>query len=167
METIEPILTAQSTPGLILYEEAKYYLHNIGRWASFFSVLGYIFTGFIVLLVVFVGAFFSLISAYQNRFSGLDNDMASNAMSTVLNFLRFIYFGLAVLNFFGAFYLGRFAVRIKKAVAINDTMTATSAFENLKSFFKLIGITTIVVLSLDVLFFTIFIIASIGAASMS
>jgi len=166
MEPIEPILPVHPTPGLVLGDEAKYYLHNIGRWAGFFSVLGYIFTGLLVLLVIFVGAFFSIISAFQSKYSGVDNDMANTAMSAGLNVLRFVYLGIAVLNFFGAFYLGRFAARIKTAVAINDSLTATSAFENLKSFFKLIGITTIVVLSLDLLFLTIFIIAAIGAASM-
>jgi hypothetical protein len=166
METTEPMLSAQHTPDLVLGEEAKYYLHNIGRWAGFFSVLGYVFTAFIVLLVIFIGAFTSIISAFQSKYSGVDNDMATTAMSGALNFLRFIYFGLAVLNFFGAFYLGKFAARIKRGVATNDTPTATSAFESLKSFFKLIGITTIVVLSLDILFLIIFVIAAIGAASM-
>lgn len=165
-EITEPTLPAQPTSGILLGEEAKYYLHNIGRWASFFSVLGYIVTGLLVLLVIFVGAFFSMMSAFQSKYSGVDNNMAYSAMSAGLNVLRFIYLGIAILNFFGAFYLGRFAARIKTAVAINDSLTVTSAFENLKSFFKLIGITTIVLLSIDLLFLVIFLIAVIGAASM-
>ena len=165
-ETPEPILPEQPKPGLILGEEAKYYLHTIGRWANFFSVLGYIFTGFIILMVLFVGAIFSTITAAQEQFAGPQAGMMGSMMSAGLTVIRFIYIALAVFTFFAAFYLGRFAARIKKATVLNDTLTATSAFENLKSYFKLIGITTIVVLALDILFLIIMMIAGIGAASM-
>lgn len=165
-ETTESLLPEQPKPGLILGEEAKYYLHTIGRWANFFSILGYIFTGLIILMVLFVGALFSTITAAQQQFAGAQAGMANTAMNAGLTLIRFIYILVAVFNFFGAFYLGRFASKIKKATVLNETLTATSAFENLKSFFKLIGITTIVILSLDILLLIIMMIVGIGAASM-
>ncbi|WP_158995719.1 DUF5362 family protein [Mucilaginibacter sp. L196] len=165
-ETPEQPLPEQPKPGLILGEVAKYYLHTIGRWANFFSILGYISTGFIILIVLFVGVIFSTITAAQEQFAGPQAGMVSSMMSASLTVMRFIFIAFAVYSFFVAFYLGKFAARIKKATALNDTLTATNAFENLKSYFKLIGITTIVLLALDILVFIIMLIVGIGAASM-
>jgi len=165
-ETPEQTLPEQPKPGLILGEEAKYYLHTIGRWANFFSILGYISTGFVILMVLFIGTLFSTITAAQEQFAGPQAGIVTGMMNAGITIIRFFYIAIAVYSFFVAFYLGRFAARIKKATVLNDTLTATSAFENLKSYFKLMGITTIVLISLAILFFIVMLIVGIGAASM-
>jgi len=157
-ETPEQTLPEQPKRELILGDEAKYYLHTIGRWANCVSGVGLIVTALILLLVIFVGSLFSMMSNLQQQYTVGGGAFAYNAMNAGLNFLRFLYLGIAVFHFFAAFYLNKFATKIKQGVALNNANTATSAFENLKSFFKLIGIATIVVLSIYILMIVFFLV---------
>jgi hypothetical protein len=157
-ETTGPILPVEPQPDLVITAEAKYFLHTAGRWATFLGVLGFIGTGFVVIIALFIGTIFSYI--------GRLNPAAAALPAGVGGVLTFIYLLVAVFYFFMSYYIYQFGVSIKNGTTFNDSILATKAFKNLKSHFKLIGITAIVFISIDLLFLAIFIIASIGAASM-
>jgi predicted RND superfamily exporter protein len=67
--------------------------------------------------------------------------------------LGVVYILLAVLYFFPCLYLLRFSNHMKVALATEDQTRLTTAFENLKSVFKFIGVLTIVILGIYVLAF--------------
>jgi ABC-type multidrug transport system fused ATPase/permease subunit len=166
---MEPTATAETPASpqpqseLILGASAKYFLTTAGRWANFLSIMGFIGTGFILLAVVFIGGVFEKIPALA--MSGVGSN-GFPIISVIVDVVRFVYVLIAVLNFFGAFYLNQFASKIKNGVLFNDSVLATGAFENLKSFLKLVGITVIVCISIDVLAFIAAIVAAAGLASV-
>jgi len=160
METTETpgqTLPEQPKLELILGEEAKHFLHTAGRWANFLGILGFIGTGFIVIIAFFIGTLFS----YLNRL----NPVASTLPSGIAGLMTFFYLLIAVLYFFISYYLYQFGTSIKSGTLFNDSALAAKAFKNLKSHFKLIGITTIVVISIYILLLIVVLIVGIGAAT--
>ena len=158
METNETFEPTGAEPGLALNFEAQSYLREAGRWAYFLGILGFIGTGLILLAALFIGTMFSIIARYQPTATPLPAAMGG--------LMSFFYILLAVFSFFFAFYLFQFGSRIKKGILFSDEAEVAKALGKLKSFFKLWGITTIVVISLYVLFFIIMIVVGIGAATM-
>jgi hypothetical protein len=162
METTEtesqPIPTPE--PALVLNEEAQSYLREAGKWAKFLSVLGFIMCGLFLIIAIFMGSIFS----YMSKLSPTNNAMPQGIGS----FISIIYILIDVLYFFFPFYLYRFADRIKKGIIFNDSRSVGEGLNNLKSFFKLAGIVTIVAISIYALIFiVVIIVGGIGAASLS
>jgi heme/copper-type cytochrome/quinol oxidase subunit 2 len=76
-----------------------------------------------------------------------------------------IYLALAVIYFSLSLFLYRFSIRIKAAVREHNSAQLEDGLKNLKSYWKLAGILTVVVLSLYVLFFVFSIL--FGAAAFA
>jgi len=72
---------------------------------------------------------------------------------------------MAVLYFFPAYYLFKFASKTNDAFNNNNTEYLASAFENLKSHYKFIGIMTIIMIVFYLFFFIIAAIAGVSAAA--
>jgi hypothetical protein len=157
METNETVEHADPGPGLVLTFEAQGYLREAGKWAYFLGIIGFIFTGFIVLAAFFAGAMFTMMAKLQP-------DAAIPA--GIGGFMSFLYILIAVFYFFFSFYLYQFGYRIKRGLMYNDVKEVTNATGKLKSFFKMWGITTIVILCFYVLVILIFIVIGVGAASL-
>lgn len=144
MEEIqEPELQEQNQPEpeMVLSPEAQYYLQQGGKWASFLGIIGFIFTGMMLLFAAFAGAvltYLSHLSPSQHSFKGAP-------------FLSFIYVLLALPYFFSSLYLYQFGSRAKKGVAFIDNDSVTIALSKLKSLFKLWGIFAIIVIAFYVL----------------
>ena len=96
METTESHLQAepQGERALILSQEAQYYLQQSGKWASFLGILGFIFTGFLVLAAIFAGALMSFISKMSPTPSPFNFGP----------FLSVLYLLIAVFYFFFSFF---------------------------------------------------------------
>jgi hypothetical protein len=155
METNE---TFEHIPGsgIALNFEAQSYLREAGKWAVFLGILGFIGSGLILVLALFASTILALMAQYQ----------PSPYLAGISSAVSFVYVLIAVFNFFFALYLYQFGSRIKKAILYQDTVEINKAFEKLKSFFKLWGITTIVIMAIYALIIIIFIVIGIGAASM-
>ncbi|MBS1527032.1 MAG: hypothetical protein JST19_15365 [Bacteroidetes bacterium] len=158
METTETNVPAApaAEPVIILDHEAQAYLRETGRWASFLAVMGFIFCGLILILAIFIGSVFSIMSRISPVYQNMPQT-AGTAMSV-------FYILLDVLYFFFPFYLYRFSDRIKKGIVYTDASSVNSALSNLKSFFKLSGIVTIIVVSLYLIIFIIVLLIGVGAA---
>ena len=143
-------------PGISLNFEAQSYLREAGKWAVFLGILGFIGTGLILICALFVSTILALMAQYQ----------PSPYPAGIGSAISFVYVLIAVFNFFFALYLYQFGSRIKKAILYQDAVETNKAFEKLKSFFKLWGITTIVIIAINVLAIIIAIAVGIGAASM-
>jgi hypothetical protein len=137
--TPEPQAPAEQPQGIVLLQDAQAYLVTAGRWAKFFGILGFIFTGFIVLCALFIGTIISAMASLSptNRLAG----------AAPGGFLTVFYLLMGVLNFFIALYLYQFGARVKEGVAFNSSATVTEGLSKLKSMFKLVGILTIVMLT--------------------
>ncbi len=116
------------------------YLNQARKWTYFLSIIGFIFTGTIVLAALFLSSLIGMISGFT-------------AMGT--GSVTIIYLALAVIYFSLSLFLYRFSIRIKAAVREHNSAQLEDGLKNLKSYWKLAGILTVVVLSLYVLFFRI------------
>lgn len=150
-----PVQPVTPEPQIILNEQAQYYLQKAGQWAYFLGIMGFVGTAFIAIMALFVGTIFTTMATI-NPMMGAAAGMGG--LVTV------VYLLIALLNFFFALYLYQFGDRIKKAITYKNTEEITLALSKLKSFFKLCGISAIVILSLYALIFVLAIIG--GAAGM-
>lgn len=163
METTEPEVKEHALPeepAMVLSQEAQYYLQQIGKWASFLGIVGFVFCGLFFIVALFIGSIFAMISKVSPMYA---QNPAISAMGPMLSVIYIIF---DAIYFILVLYLYQFAVRIKRGIAFIDNAMVTSAFGKLKSFFKAWGIITIVMLSFYALFLLIAIVAGIGAASM-
>jgi hypothetical protein len=158
MDTNDAIEQTAPEPGIILNSEAQSYLREAGKWAYFLGITGFIATGFILLCAFFIGTIFSLMARYQPASTPYPAGMGG--------IMSFIYILLAVFYFFFSFYLYQFGSRIKKGIFYNDGLAVSNALGKLKSFFKLWGITTIVILVFYALVIVIIVVVGVGAAAL-
>jgi Family of unknown function (DUF5362) len=122
---------------LLVTEQIKGYLLEIAKWAKFLSIIGFIGLALMVLgaLGLFVAGGSSYYGAKQMTGMGV------------------VYLIAAGLYYFPVFYLFKSASELKTGCLSNDQMTLTNGFENLKSHYKFVGISMIIVLSLYALIF--------------
>ncbi len=116
------------------------FLSETAKWAKFLSIVGFILCGLLVILALFMG---TLMGTTFSQIEGAG--LLGGGMSI---FVTLFYLIIAVLYFFPCLYLFRFSNKMKGALIENNQVEMTSAFENLKSCFKFMGIMTIVILSL-------------------
>ena len=159
METNEtgakPIPAPVPEPVLILTREAQSYLKEAGKWASFLSIMGFIFCVLILLMALLVGTTTAVMSGMMPR-GGFPAGIAGG-------FVSVLYILIDVLYFFFPYYLYRFAGRIKKGIVFQDAAHVTRATESLKSFFKLWGIVTVIVVAIYAIIFLFAIAVGIGS----
>ncbi len=143
----ETTTTYETSPqpeyGLVLTQEAQYYLNEGAGWASFLGIVGFIFCVFIIIIAMSIGSIF----AYLARFSPQPTPMPALAGT----FIGVVYGLMALLYFFPALYLFQFGAKAKKAVLYQDVEDVTAAMTKLKSFLKFFGIITIIMLAFMVL----------------
>jgi hypothetical protein len=138
METIDKQF---SNSELTISSQTKDYFQEAGKWAYFLSIIGFIGLGLMILGGVLV--FF-----LQSAASGSGG---------------FSFFGIAIvaiLYFFPIYYLFLFGQKIKAACKASSQSDFDHGIENLKSFFKFLGIFTIVIISIYILIFLLGILAA-------
>ncbi|MCB0447437.1 MAG: hypothetical protein KDD03_07990 [Gelidibacter sp.] len=118
------------------------YLKEISTWSYFLSIIGFIGIGFMVLF----GALFGTI------LGDMPND-PYEAIGLNMGYFGLIYIVIALVYFFPVLYLFNFSRKMKSALATKNNDDLSSAFGNLKSHYKFLGIFTIVIISLYLLMF--------------
>lgn len=109
-------------------------LDTIWRWASFFSILGFLGIALIIIVGIIMGVVFSTID------TGLGAGIGS--------LLMIIYIILGAVYFYPILLLFRFSTWTKKAIRNNSSLDFSLALKNLKGHFQYIGIMTIVLFAL-------------------
>jgi hypothetical protein len=137
METQQENLT---NPELKVTTSSKDFLLYASKWANFLAVLSFIGIGLMVL-----GGL--IVTVIGTSFSGFQTSSAPMALFGI------IYLLLALLYFFPTLYLYNFSQNIQKALTNSNQQNLDLGFENLKSFFKFIGVFTIITISLYILLF--------------
>lgn len=147
MENVDASMPQQPEQKLELSASAAEYLNETRKWSMFLAILGFLFVGMIALASLFL-MFGSAASPLGDTFGAI-------------GFLGgFFYLMTGALYFFPIFYLFMFAFKTKKALSMTDNQTLEGALKNLKSHYKFIGILTILIIALYVLFFMF---AGVGA----
>jgi len=136
-------------------QQAQDFLRETAKWATFLSVMGFIGIGFMLLAGIFVSAMGSTIANAQASM-GQVSPFPMGALGV-------IYIIMAIFYFFPIMYLFKFASNTKDALASNNTERLTTAFQNLKSHYKFLGILTIVFIAFFILAFIFGIIGGIAA----
>lgn len=126
--------------GLMVSPIAASFLHEAARWTKFLSILGFVGIGIMVLVALFAGAVLSMLPG-------------TSELPFPPAFLSVIYLLIAVLYFFPVYYLYQFSTKLSDALAQKNNSYLETAFENLKSHYKFIGILAIIMLSLYALIF--------------
>lgn len=134
METIDKQFTGTE---LNVTAQSRDFLLYASKWANFLAILGFIGLGLMVLggiFVMFVGS----------AFGGV-------AGASQMGLFGIIYLVMGALYFFPTLYLYNFASKMKNAITKSNQEDLDLGFENLKSFFKFIGIFTIIMIGLYIL----------------
>lgn len=113
-----------------LSDTDREYLNNAGGWAKFLAIMGFIGCGLMA-----IGGIFAFITF------GDINPAISIA-----------YFFLAVIYFIHCLYLLNFGSKIQQTCRYEDGFTTSEAFRYLRACFRFMGIMTIVIMSLYLLF---------------
>ena len=106
-------------------ESVKSSLDTMVYWSKFLAILGYIGVAFMVLAGVIM--FF---------------------LPDGMGFLGFIYLIIAVLYYYPASYLYKFATNTRHALNSNIQSALNDGLSNLSSNFKFVGIMTVIIISL-------------------
>jgi len=136
---------------------AQAFLRETAKWASFLSILGFIFIG---LMVVFGLVMFAAGGAMGSLGGGAGMFGALGGAT-----IGGVYIVIALFYFFPVLYLFRFASSTKQALNTNNTERLTAAMENLKSHYKFLGILAIIMIAIYALVFVFAIVAGVSAAS--
>ncbi len=136
---------------LIITTSSKEFLLYTSKWANFLAILSFVGIGLMVL-----GGL--IITVFAAGFSNVQNS------EVPMGFLGIIYVMLAILYLFPTLYLYNFSKNMRKALANSNQQNLDLGFENLKSFFKFVGIFTIITISLYILIFLFAAITSIAFA---
>jgi hypothetical protein len=125
------------------------YLETTRKWTMFFAILGFVVIGILLILGLVAGSF---LTAFTSRMSGMEGIEGSSAVGGITSIFVFIFILIfAVIYFFPLFYLFRFSRFTKNAVANLDAQQLELGLKNLKSYWKYIGVFTIIVLAVYLL----------------
>ena len=127
---------------LTISEKIKSILKVTYNWTYFLSIIGFVGT----FLLVVLGALFGVIM----------RSMPVNPYENVelkVNYFGLIYIVIAVIYFIPILYLFKFSKKLKSALNSNNNDDLISAFENLKSHYKYLGLLSIILISIFILLF--------------
>ncbi len=119
------------------------FLRETARWAKFLAIMGFIGIVFMVLAAIFVGAFMSMMPSMTHQNTPFPFPPA---------LLSVIYIVFAAVYACPVYFLYKFSVNTKDAIDSMNTNLLEEGLSYLKSHYKFVGIMTIVIMSLYVLF---------------
>ena len=122
------------------------HLRETSRWAKFISIVGIVASILLVITAFYVGAAISRYDSYPYR-RGYNSGIASLGGGLVTG----LYLVIAVITFFVSLYLNRFATKMRTALDTYDQAALTASFQNIKIYFKIIGIILIIYITLMIL----------------
>jgi len=114
-------------------------LDTIRKWTMFFSILGFIFLGLVVIIGIITGTF---LSAFKS---------GGASVGVPESVIIILFFVLATAFFFPVHFLFRFSKHTAHAVQTLDKDQLHKAFRNLKAYFVYLGVLIIIGLALYVI----------------
>lgn len=124
---------------LVIKDDAATDLRKAMSWAKFLSIIMFIAAGMMFFFSIACFAF------------DLGTWFGSDLMPGAGGLVGFIYLVITAVYFFLAYFMYQFSVKIKKALAEGNNAALGSGIRNMKYYFQLTGILTIVTLGICVL----------------
>jgi hypothetical protein len=153
--------TGSSLFSLTIDPVTKNHLAETAKWSKFLAIVGMVFVALGLIGVLFFAFYVSSVSNVDGGYGG---NMYGGFFPGFGVGLALFYIILLAICFFPLLYLLRFANRMKAALYGNDQQALNTAFLNLKSCLRYVGIFTIIILA----FYAIAIIIGIvGVAAFS
>lgn len=125
--------------GMGITTEGRSILSDIAKWTKFLSVLGFIFLGISVFIILAAGILISLTNSYMESASSYPYDPGVFRW-----FYAIIYLIILGIYFIPVYYLYKFSVNTKNALKMDDVDTLTDALSFLRKHYMFIGILTII-----------------------
>lgn len=148
----ESAITNQAE-GMKLLPEAVSSLNEIRKWTMFFSVMGFISIGMMVVASILMGTVFSAIGLFSDETFPTGVGIA----------ISLLYVVIAAVYFFPVYFLLKFSTKTKKAIEEKSDEELASSVGFLKSHYKFVGIMTIVFIAI----YPLLIIAMVAAGVLS
>ncbi len=114
-------------------------LSTISKWTKFLSIVGFIMLTISVLLILSAGTLITSV----NRYMQVEGFYPYNPGTFEWTY-AIMYLIVIAIYFIPVYYLYKFSVRIKEALATNNDVTLTEAFKYLNSHYTWFGILTII-----------------------
>lgn len=127
----------------------KAHLSETARWARFLAIVGMVFVVLLVAGGVFYSIWFSSMARSMQDNYGFQYPASYSGGLVIVSALVFLI--TAVIAFFPMLYMFRFASQMKTAIYGNDQESLNASFQNLKRYFRYVGIITIIGLALWVI----------------
>lgn len=143
-----------------LSNDAKEFLLTSAKWARFLSITGFILYGLLLVVFVIMAAAMSGSSSYLAGNALYPHAPAAGSWSMV-----FMWSIMCVVYCIPLTYQLRFASGVKKAFAINDELSLTESFRQLKNLFVFNGIVTIIGMAFIAMALFFCVIAALVAAA--
>jgi hypothetical protein len=137
MEVTENLLSSE----LQIDSFSQSYLAETAKWGTFLSILGFIMSGVIAIIALFIGTILG----------SLNGGLGATLPLVGTTFITLFYLIIAAVNFFMSFYLYKFSSKMKAALYANDQESLSKSFLNLRSMFRLIGILTAIYIGIILL----------------
>lgn len=134
IETIDSV----DNGDLAINNQMKQDLLTASGWGKFLSIVGFIGVGFMIIGGL---GMFTVSSNMSGNMSGFNPSI-----------FAIIYLTLAIVYFFPIYYLFKFSINIKQAIDSGSNTSMQEGFSFLAKQYKFMGIITIVVISLYILF---------------
>jgi len=140
---------------LVVTEEMRSYLYDATKWARFMSVVGFVFSAFLI-----IGSFG--IGAAMQAQPELTKQLGPVAGLGSIGITAF-YIVLALVFFYPSLMLMRFANKGRQGILFGDQEELNDSMSNVKSLFKFFGILTIVTI---VSYFLLFMLMAASVAGI-
>lgn len=128
----------QDVPPLVVSEDLRSHIYEMAKWARVLAIVGFVFSGFMVLASFSAPA---IIDSVSQTMGEKNNPYAAIGGSGMM--IAILLF--ALLYFYPSLMLFKFSNLSKSAVLYGDQENLNAGMAALKSFFKFIGIVTLVV----------------------
>lgn len=125
--------------GMIVDNDAEYFLMGAAKWSYFLSILGFIGVGLTAIMGI---AFSTMMSTFSKL--ATDPEMDLPYEPSFPGWIWIIYLIFAVAYFFPIYYLYKFSVKLKRSIRLRDNYELTQSFSFLKKHYKFFGIMIIV-----------------------
>ncbi|MFD0940791.1 hypothetical protein [Pedobacter boryungensis] len=143
MENLEQTNDANEKITLIVSEEMRSYIYEIAKWAGFLAIVGFVFTGIMIIGAFTIGAAMNT-SPEIMLMAGQMGKFGSIAFTAICLLYAFAVFYPSLLLF-------KYSTKAKHGVLYGDQINLDDAMSKLKSLFKYWGILTIIFISLYML----------------
>ncbi|MGZ3846397.1 MAG: DUF5362 family protein [Flavisolibacter sp.] len=138
MEEVQP----STLFSLSIDPETKAHLFETARWARFLAIVGMIGLALMVVFGVFYSIWLSTAIGALYGQPGMESAPAFSTGAAVGSGALFI--SVAIVGFFPLLFIFRFATLMKIALTGNDQESLNTSFQNLKRYFRYLGIITII-----------------------